>query len=276
MATRKPATRAARPAAKPAKPAKAAKAAKPAKTSAAPKARKAPKVTQAPKSPKAAAGKASRPAVKPGAKTARPAPRRSAAPPAARRREDAAPAKPKPEKGGIAGKLLSWSDNLIGLAAPLTGASLALTRVGWKSPAKSAAVKGAALLLAQTRKSLGLTVGEVAKAIDLKNPELLDHAETGKAALPFEIILRLAAVLGRNDPLSFTLRLTRAYNPGLWEKMEAIGVGRLVEHMGREREFVNIYRGSDAARRLTDDEFAAVLKLVAAAFELALVFKRGD
>ena len=82
-------------------------------------------------------------------------------------------------------------------------------------------------------------------------------------------------MLGRNDPLSFALKLTRAYNPGLWEKMEAIGVGRLVEHVGREREFVNIYRGSDSARKLTDAEFAAVLKLVGAAFELALIFQKG-
>ncbi len=188
----------------------------------------------------------------------------------------AAPSTTAKSSGGIAGKLLSWSDNLMGLAAPLTHASLALTKGSWGSPAKSVAIKGAALLLAQTRKSLGMTVSEVARAIDLKNPDLLDQAETGKAALPFEIILRLAAVLGRNDPLSFALKLTRAYNPGLWEKMEAIGVGRLVEHVGREREFVNIYRGSDAARKLTDAEFAAVLKLVNAAFELALTFKQGE
>lgn len=163
----------------------------------------------------------------------------------------------------------------MGLAGPLTSASLALTKASWKSPAKGAALKKAAMLLLDARKSTGLTVGELARAIDLKNPELLDQAETGKAAIPFEIILRLAAVLGRNDPLSFALKLTRAYNPGLWEKMEAIGVGRLVEHVGREREFVNIYRGSDSARKLTDAEFAAVLKLVGAAFELALIFQKG-
>ena len=42
---------------------------------------------------------------------------------------------------------------------------------------------------------------------------------------------------------------------------------------GREREFANIYRGSDLARRLTDDEFAAMLAFVRAAFELALAFR---
>lgn len=208
---------------------------------------------------------------KPAARARSTATRKPAAPRAATTAK-----KPKPAATGITGRLLSWSDNLMGLAGPLTNASLALTKASWKAPSKGAALKKAAMLLLDARKSTGLTVGELARAIDLKNPELLDQAETGKAAIPFEIILRLAAVLGRNDPLSFALKLTRAYNPGLWEKMEAIGVGRLVEHVGREREFVNIYRGSDAARKLTDTEFAAVLKLMSAAFELALVFKQGD
>ncbi|MBK6336987.1 MAG: hypothetical protein IPF60_15005 [Betaproteobacteria bacterium] len=41
----------------------------------------------------------------------------------------------------------------------------------------------------------------------------------------------------------------------------------------REREFANIYRGSDAARRLSDVEFAAVLSFTRAAFEMALAFR---
>jgi hypothetical protein len=45
---------------------------------------------------------------------------------------------------------------------------------------------------------------------------------------------------------------------------------------GREREFANVYRGSDAARRLSDDEFAAVLAFTKAAFELALAFRSGS
>ena len=104
---------------------------------------------------------------------------------------------------------------------------------------------------------------------------MLEQAETGKAGLPFEVILRLAAVLGRNDPISFRLKLIRSYYPGIWSKLEAIGVGKLVEHAGREREFVNLYRRNDAARRLSDDEFSAVLSFVGAAFDMAMVFKRG-
>jgi len=42
---------------------------------------------------------------------------------------------------------------------------------------------------------------------------------------------------------------------------------------GREREFANIYRASDAARQLSDEEFSAALKFVRASFEAALVFR---
>ncbi len=118
-----------------------------------------------------------------------------------------------------------------------------------------------------------MSIGEVGKAIDLKDPALLELVENGKIALPFEIILRLASVLGRNDPISFVMRFTRSYNPDVWKTLEALGIGRLALQAGREREFVNLYRGSDAARRLTDEEFAELLKFTRAAFEMALAFR---
>jgi transcriptional regulator with XRE-family HTH domain len=164
----------------------------------------------------------------------------------------------------------------MGLAGPLSSVSLALTKASLKAPAKGAALTKAAAALMQARKSLGMTAQDLARAIDLKSPELIEQAESGKAGLPFEVILRLAAVLGRNDPMAFALKLVRSYNPALWVKLEAIGVGKLVEHVGREREFVNIYRSSDAARSLSDEEFAQVLTFVESAFEMALAFKLGE
>ncbi len=94
-------------------------------------------------------------------------------------------------------------------------------------------------------------------------------------ALPFEIILRLASVLGRNDPISFVMRFTRSYNPDVWKTLESLGIGRLAVQAGREREFANLYRASDAARRLSDEEFAEVLKFTQAAFALAVAFRRA-
>src|SRR5689334_6339819 len=126
------------------------------------------------------------------------------------------------------------------------------------------------------REAAGLSVKEVGEAIDLKDPTLLELVENGKVALPFEIILRLASVLGRNDPISFVMRFTRSYNPDIWHTLEGLGIGRFVVQAGREREFANIYRGSDEARQLDDREFAAVLAFTRAAFDLAMTFRAGS
>ena len=126
------------------------------------------------------------------------------------------------------------------------------------------------------REAAGLSVKGVGGGIDLKDSALIEFVEDGKVALPFEIILRLASVLGRNDPISFVMRFTRSYNPDVWSTLEHLGIGRFAVQAGREREFANIYRGSDAARRLSDVEFAAVLAFVSAAFELALAFRGAN
>jgi hypothetical protein len=54
--------------------------------------------------------------------------------------------------------------------------------------------------------------------------------------------------------------------------LQALGIGRLVEHARREHDFVNIYRSRDAARKLSDQEFARLLAFVEAAVDLALDF----
>jgi transcriptional regulator with XRE-family HTH domain len=142
--------------------------------------------------------------------------------------------------------------------------------------AVSGAARGASRagsVLKGLRESAGLTLDEVSKAIDLKDPDLLDAMERGKIALPFELILRLAAVVGRNDPVGFVMKLTRSANPELWQGLEALGIGRLVLQTAREREFANIYRGSDSARKLSDEDFAALLAFVKASFEIAMAFR---
>jgi transcriptional regulator with XRE-family HTH domain len=142
-------------------------------------------------------------------------------------------------------------------------------------PGQRPALARAGAVLRHMREAAGMSVSEVGAAIDLKDPVLLELVENGKVALPFEIILRLASVLGRNDPISFVMRFTRSYNPEVWKTLEALGVGRLALQAGREREFANIYRASDAVRRLSDEEYAEVLKFTAAAFDLALAFRTG-
>jgi transcriptional regulator with XRE-family HTH domain len=126
------------------------------------------------------------------------------------------------------------------------------------------------------RQAVGLTQDELSQALDLEDRSLIGLMESGKVALPFEFILRLAAVLGRNDPLGFVMRMTRSYSPKTWTALEAMGLGKLLVQAGREREFANIYRSIDAARDLSDKDFAAALGFAKTAFETAMVFQAAQ
>ena len=174
---------------------------------------------------------------------------------------------------GVARQVRSWSDSVLGIAGAAADISIGAAKAILVKPEQRGALQKAGTVLRGMREAAGLSLKEVGDAINLKDPSLLDLVENGKVALPFEIILRLASVLGRNDPISFVMRFTRSYNPEVWHTLENLGIGRFAVQAGREREFANIYRGSDAARRLSDVDFAAVLSFVKAAFEIALAFR---
>lgn len=123
------------------------------------------------------------------------------------------------------------------------------------------------------REAAGLTIAEVGAAIDLKDPSLIESIENGRIALSFELILRLAAVFGRNDPVGFVMRFTRTAHPELWTSLEELGIGKLVLQTVREHQFVNIYRSNDAARTLSDQEFAEILSFTQAGFEMAMALR---
>jgi len=173
----------------------------------------------------------------------------------------------------IARDLRSWTDFVLGIANTAADLSFQVAASRLTKPTHKAAVEKAGSLFRDLREGAGLTLADLGRAINLKDVTLLEQVEGGKVGLPFEIILRLAGVLGRNDPIPVVMKLTRSYNPKLWATLESLGLGRLAVQAGREREFANIYRGSDAARQLSDDEFAAALKFVRASFEAALVFR---
>ncbi len=122
------------------------------------------------------------------------------------------------------------------------------------------------------REVAGLTVSELGEALQLKDKSVLEAAENGTAVLSFELILRLASLLARHDPLPFVIRLARTYNPDAWRVLENWGIGRLPLQLERERQFINIYRSRDEARKLSDDGFAEVLKFTKGAFDMALHF----
>jgi transcriptional regulator with XRE-family HTH domain len=176
---------------------------------------------------------------------------------------------------GIAHQVRAWTDSVLGIAGAAADVSIGAAKDILVKPEQRAALAKAGVVLRGMREAAGMSLKEVGEAINLRDPSLLDLVENGKVALPFEVILRLASVLGRNDPISFVMRFTRSYNPEVWHTLEGLGIGRFALQAGREREFANIYRGSDAARRLSDEDFAAVLSFMKAAFELALTFHRG-
>ena len=177
--------------------------------------------------------------------------------------------------GSLTQSLRSLTEQMVGMAGAAVDTSLAAaTGLFPHGVASTKALVKAGAFLREMREAAGIPLDDLGQAINLKDSALLALAENGKMALPFEVILRLAAVLARNDPLPFVMNLTKAHSPAMWQILESFGVGRLVEHAGREHEFISIYRARDEARKLTDEEFARVRKFVETAFDMALEFNR--
>lgn len=179
----------------------------------------------------------------------------------------------------LAQQLQAWAGSMLSRVGDASDTALTLAAARTQGPGRKAAVEKAAALLRDLRQAAGLTLEDLGNALELDDPSFMGLVESGKASLPFELILRLASVLARNDPVGFVMKMTRTYNPKIWKTLDALGVGKLLVHAGREREFANIYRRHDAARHLSDKDFAAALAFADAAFEAALAFqlkyKRG-
>lgn len=169
-------------------------------------------------------------------------------------------------------RLAGYTGSAYKMARRTTGTSLKMGRKIMGSQDQLRMMLAAGESLRDLREVAGLTVNDLAESLNLRDKSLLEAAEDGTAALPFELILRLAAVLARNDPVPFILRYTRAYSPDTWRVLNDWGVGRLPLHFEREREFINIYRGRDEARELSDEGFKRVLEFTRQSFEMSLHF----
>jgi transcriptional regulator with XRE-family HTH domain len=173
---------------------------------------------------------------------------------------------------GVAGRTLEAAGKVS--RALLDGqameAAAEVLRVVLPSAADSAAWARTGAAVRKLRESAGLTIAELGVAIDLQDPSLVEALENGRLAVSFELILRLAAVFGRKDPVGFVMGLTRTANPELWKSLEDLGVGKLVLQSVREHQFVNIYRSNDDARSLSDEEFTEILSFTQAAFAMAM------
>lgn len=173
----------------------------------------------------------------------------------------------------LARQARSWTAAVLGNVGLATDAALTLAQARIQRPGPKAAVAKGAALLRDLRQAAGLSLEDLGRALELDDPSFMGLVESGQIGLPFELILRLTAVLGRNDPVGFLLQITRSYNPKTWKALEAVGIGQLLIHAGREREFANIYRSHDDARRLSDADFATALAFADAAFSTAVAFR---
>lgn len=176
----------------------------------------------------------------------------------------------------VAKELRRWTDNLLGVAGSAGELSLNLAKARAGEPRERERIDKAATMLRKARETAGMSTRELSRAIGLDDPKLLEQAEGGMVALPFEVVLRLAGVLGRHDPSIFAMKLARSYNPTLWKALDDLGIGKLVALAGRERELANLYRGNDDARRLSDEDFAEVLAFTKTAFDMAVRFRTAS
>jgi len=214
------------------------------------------------------------------AATAKPRPRRRAKPAEPPSEPPSDPASRAPGGGGGLGGLPAALARSLGAlpaavrsrVAATPGVGLQVGRALLLSPESARLRREAGRTVRELREVAGLTVDELAAALELRDRSLLEAVEAGTATLSFELILRLSALLARNDPIPFVAQMLRGMNPALWRVLEDWGLGRIPLQLERERRFLNVFRGHDAARELSDEGFEKVLRFTRSAFEMALHF----
>ncbi|PAV26335.1 transcriptional regulator [Tamilnaduibacter salinus] len=169
-------------------------------------------------------------------------------------------------------RLTDLTGSAFRFAQRTTGTSIKVGRALMRSQDQLKRMVAAGESLRDIREVAGLTLSEMSDALDMSDKSLLEAVENGTATLSFELILRLAALLARNDPIPFILRYTRTYNPEVWRLLNDWGVGRIPLQFERERQFINILRGRDDARTLSDEGFEQVLAFTRQSFEMSLHF----
>ncbi|MCK7552671.1 MULTISPECIES: helix-turn-helix domain-containing protein [Marinobacter] len=176
------------------------------------------------------------------------------------------------DQKSLVNRLAGMTGSALRFAARSTDTSLRVGRALINSQDQLRMMLSAGQSLKDIREVAGLTLSEMSEALNLRDKSVLEAIENGTATLSFELILRLAALIARNDPIPFILRTTRNYNPEVWQILNDWGVGRLPLQFEREREFINIFRRHDDARNLSDEGFQKVLEFTRQSFEMSLHF----
>lgn len=186
-----------------------------------------------------------------------------------------------PERTSLLEQLLEYTGRITGSIVDVvkTGSAIPLMYTdNWlkdlymKSldPERLRAMAEAGEFLRDARQVAGLNLQELAEALGLKDTELLEEVESGRATLPFDMILRIAALIARHDPIPFILKFVRTYNPALEQRLEEWGVTQLPKQYERERRFTNLLRQHDVLRELSDDEYERFIGYQEKAVEFTL------
>ncbi|ABC29011.1 hypothetical protein HCH_02183 [Hahella chejuensis KCTC 2396] len=178
----------------------------------------------------------------------------------------------KGDESGWFNRISEFTTSALKIARLTTDSSIRVGKTILKNQDQLKLMAAAGQSLKDLREVAGLTIHELSDSLSLKDKSLWEAVENGTATISFELILRLAALLARNDPVPFILKYTRTYNPELWRILNDWGLGRLPLQYERERKFINIYRRHDAARQLSDEGFEKVLEFTQKAFEMGLHF----
>lgn len=176
------------------------------------------------------------------------------------------------DKRTLVQRIAGITGGALRLASNARGVSMRVGKAILNSPDNLKSLQETGAYLRDLREVAGLTLDELNEALELKDESLLSAVENGTATISFELVLRLAALVARHDPVPFILQFVRTYNPDAWEFLEAWGVDRIPMQIERERQFINIYRGHDQARTLSEEGFQKVLNYTRSAFEMALHF----
>lgn len=183
--------------------------------------------------------------------------------------------------GALFGQLKGYTDMVagglmdvarVGSAIPMMSSDNWLKDLYAKaiSPERLSAMADAGNFLRDAREVAGLNLQELATALGLSDTELLEEVEQGRATLPFDMILRVAALIARHDPIPFILNFLRTYNPALEKRLDYWGITALPKQYERERRFVNLVRQHDVLREMSDAEFDRFIGYQASAINLTL------
>src|SRR5690606_38203255 len=71
--------------------------------------------------------------------------------------------------------------------------------------------------LKDLRETAGLSIDELAQAINLDNSNVLKDIEQGEQPVTLDVLYRLASFHARNDPLKFMMDFSREHAPLLWQ-----------------------------------------------------------